>query len=73
MKNVLNKLGQKTTIAGIASLVGIGLAAYGNPAILANPQMIATIVTSVGLIAAADDKPKTQAPNAAADANETKH
>lgn len=56
MNKFLKKLTQKTTIAGIASLVGIGVAAAANPAILANPQSIATILTSVGLIAAADDK-----------------
>lgn len=45
----------KTSAAGIAGLVGIGFAAAAQPAILANPQVIVSIIGSIGLLVAADD------------------
>jgi hypothetical protein len=56
MKNLLKNW--KTTVAGGLTLAAVGFGAYTNPAILANPQTLASIASAIGLIVAADSAGK---------------
>ncbi len=44
----------RTTISGILALLGMGVVIYQNPSKASNPEVIAGIITGVGLIAAKD-------------------
>lgn len=48
----------KTTLAGALTLAATGYAAKLNPAVLSNPQTLASIASAIGLLFAADSKPE---------------